>query len=202
VGWRARLFLPSVLGRLRSPLASVIAPLSRGDGELSWVCGEFLWKHALRLGLRRAGPPQLRASHMLPSGGRTALASRAYDYFGADSSRPASLLCRLPPRRPGETTLATGLLASFGRTGSAPVGFHQAVLPTSLLHLWFPTSLVVAHLHAFPARSPGSLTTTTGTGLRDIGTEGGARNSVIALASRSETLARGIDSRLTGLPLS
>src|SRR5437660_1822245 len=30
-------------------------------------------------------------------------------------------------------TLATGLLASFDRTGLAPVGFHEMVSPTSLL---------------------------------------------------------------------
>src|SRR6266446_5913184 len=39
-------------------------------------------------------------------------------------------------------TLATGLLASFGRTGLAPVGFLQVVSPISLRFL---------HFHAFPS---------------------------------------------------
>src|SRR5467141_470807 len=44
--WGRKTALPSVLGRLRSPLAAVFPPLSRGDGELSWVHGKSLWKHA------------------------------------------------------------------------------------------------------------------------------------------------------------
>jgi hypothetical protein len=168
-----KLFLPSVLGRLRSPLASVIAPLSRGEGELSWVWGKFLWKHALRLGLRRAGPPQLRSSQMLPSGGRTALASRAYNYFGAESSRPASLLCTLrTPRRPVSDNTRYRPAGQLWAHGICTRRISSSGSPSSLLHLWFPTSLVVAYLHALPSAIARLINYDYGNGLRDIGTEG------------------------------
>lgn len=41
--WGRKTARPSVLGHLRFPLAAVFPPLSRGNGELSWVYGKSSW---------------------------------------------------------------------------------------------------------------------------------------------------------------
>ena len=137
---------PSVLGRLRSPLAAVL-PLSRsGDGELSWVHGKSL-ETCPELGTPAipGRPSQLRsypdAAFRSPNG--VGIATKTD--FGAESSRPASLLCTLRTHQsPGEWqhSLPACSLALAGRD-LHPLDFGKWF---PLLHCWF------LHFHAFPAR--------------------------------------------------
>src|SRR5882762_179522 len=81
---------------------------------------------------------------MLPSAGRTASASQQWLDFGAEPSRPASLLCTLHTHQsPGEWqhSLPACSLALTGR-GSHPLDFIKWF---PLLHCWF------LHFHASPS---------------------------------------------------
>src|SRR6266852_6861277 len=88
---------------------------------------------------------------MLPSAGRTASASpRSFD-FGAEPSRPASLLCTLRTHQsPGEWqhSLPACSLALTGRDFH-PLDFIKWF---PLLHYWF------LHSHAYPSATQRSLT--------------------------------------------
>jgi len=81
---------------------------------------------------------------MLPSAGKTASASQQWLDFGAEPSRPASLLCTLHTHQsPGEWqhSLPACSLALTGR-GSHPLDFIKWF---PLLHCWF------LHFHAYPS---------------------------------------------------
>src|SRR5215472_18786331 len=101
MGWYDR--SPSIHGRLWFPLATGTS-LARGDGELSGVPGESPGKHAPSWRLRRP-------RHDPRPNGRPDTAFRQADgvdvatrnVFGAEPSRPASLLCTLRTHpSPGE----------------------------------------------------------------------------------------------------
>ena len=89
-------------------------------------------------------PSQLRSSRMLPSTLLTASAYATSTDFGADPSRPASLLCTLRTHQsPGEWqhSLPACSLALAVRD-SHPLDFFKWF---PLLHFWF------LHFHAFPS---------------------------------------------------
>src|SRR5437868_10652722 len=86
---------------------------------------------------------------MLPSALLTASAYAISTDFGAESSRPASLLCTLRTHQsPGEWqhSLPACLL---DRAGLAPAGFHQEVSPSHLRFLLlqtFPSAITMSAL--------------------------------------------------------
>src|SRR5438874_12941453 len=93
---------------------------------------------------------------MLPSAGKTASASQQWLDFGAESSRPASLLCTLRTHQsPGEWqhSLPACLLALTGRD-SHPLDFIKQF---HLLHFWFlrlhtSPSAIARIIHVFKTR--------------------------------------------------
>src|SRR6266550_2297357 len=81
---------------------------------------------------------------MLPSAGRTASASQQWLDFGAEPSRPASLLCTLRTHQsPGEWQHSlTACSLALAARDSHPLDFIKWF---PLIHCWF------LHFHAYPS---------------------------------------------------
>ena len=79
--------------------------------------------------------------------------------FGAESSRPASLLCTLRTHRsPGEWQHSLpACLLDCGRAGLTPAGFHQEVSPFHLrllLFQAFPSAMTMSAVSSTKLRAP------------------------------------------------